>query len=118
MTQPRMELSGRLEPSVGANTRVLSGMYLFTVFVRLLSVPGTLSVSVPDDSEVTFPHFQVLRGGDPPAGVELLVGHRVCDRPLSCQAATTARLEGALQDSEERAFEDVCLPCFSYGLPS
>ena len=53
-TQPRRELSGRLEPSVGANTRVLSGMYLFTVFVRLLSVPGTLSVSVPDDSEVTF----------------------------------------------------------------
>ena len=30
----------------------------------------------------------------------------------------SSRPEGALQDSEERASEDVGLPCFSHGLPS
>ena len=61
---------------------------------------------------------QVLRGGDQPARVELLDGHRVCHRPLSCQVAPAAGLEVALQDSEEGAPADVRLPRLGHGLPA
>ena len=61
---------------------------------------------------------QVLRGGDQPARVELLDGHRVRHRPLSCQVAPAAGLEVALQDSEEGAPADVRLPRLGHGLPT
>ena len=61
---------------------------------------------------------QVLRCGDQPARVELLDGHRVRHRPLSCQVAPAAGLEVALQDSEEGALKDVRLPRLGHGLPA
>ena len=61
---------------------------------------------------------QVLRGGDQPAWVELLDGHRVRHRPLSCQVAPATGLEVALQDPEEGTLKDVRLPRLGHGLPA